>query len=62
METTTHLKQTSSVATETDVIQAAPTRAERVGTYGTIHLRHVETGTIILSPKPTDDVNDPLNW
>lgn len=62
MDTVTDLKQSASDVTETDIIQATQTRAERVGTYGTIQHRDPVTGEIVLNPRPSDDVNDPLNW
>lgn len=62
MDTTTSLEQSSSNPTEADIIQATQTRAERVGTYGTIQHHDPVTGQIVLNPTPSNDVNDPLNW
>jgi hypothetical protein len=62
MEAATGLRQSSSNLTEAEIIQVTQTRAERVGTYGTIQHHDPVTGEIVLNPRPSDDVNDPLNW
>lgn len=62
MEMSASHKGSSSNPTEAEIIQACQTLAERVGTYGTIQHHDPVTGEIVLNPRPSDDVNDPLNW
>ncbi|RDW95366.1 MFS general substrate transporter-27 [Coleophoma crateriformis] len=48
--------------TDAEITAATESRAERVGTYGTVQHRDVVTNQVILNPKPSSDPNDPLNW
>ena len=36
--------------------------AGKLGTLGSLRLRHHQTNEIILVPTPSNDPNDPLNW
>ena len=62
MGTNAALEQSTSNVIDPDTICATTTRAERVGTYGTIQHHDPVTGNIVLNPKPSNDINDPLNW
>ena len=59
----------SKKITESSVLEADVTGADEVGIPGTIRLvdsKHefvlLETGDVILTPQPTTDPEDPLNW